>query len=61
VAAALAFGLGGREAAGRMASRWLDRAQRQGQAQPAGGVQTREAGRDESRTIPPGGPDARFQ
>lgn len=36
VALALAFGLGGREAAGRLASRWVDRMCRDADAQPGG-------------------------
>jgi hypothetical protein len=61
VAAALAFGLGGRDAAGRLAARWLDKAQQpQGQA-PARGRQARGAAAEEPRTIPPGSPGPRVQ
>jgi len=60
VAAALAFGLGGRDAAGRLTSRWVEKAQ--AKAATAGGPQAaREDGGSEPRTIPGQAPDPRFQ
>ena len=52
VAAALAFGLGGRDAAGRLASKWADKAETLPRPRPAA-APVRDEPASEPRTIPP--------